>query len=314
MWLNEEIEKAERILILGHVRPDGDCVGSTLGLCNYIRDNWPEKELVVCLGDFSDDFLLLKGAGDVKHALPDLSFDLAFAVDVSAPDRLGEWEERFFQIPRRICIDHHATNSGFAQENCVDAAASAASELLYTLMDPSMVSLACAECLYLGIVHDTGVFKHSNTTRKTMEIAGALLEKGVSSSRIIDDTFYHKTFVQNRILGYALLQSTLERNGSCIMSCITWDDLQRFGARTIDLEGVIDQLRVTEGTKVAVLIHENGDGCCKISMRSNSDTDVSVVASAFGGGGHVKAAGCTIEGSAMQAKLRLMEVLEKAMK
>ena len=311
MWLHERIQEAENILIVGHVRPDGDCVGSTVGLWNYIRDNWPEKEAVVCLGDFSQDFMILQGADQVRHELPELSFDLAISVDASSADRLGAFQEAFFQAHRRICIDHHATNTLFAQENTVDAKASAASELLYTLMDPEKISLSCAECLYLGIVHDTGVFKHSNTTRKTMEIAGALLEKGVSSSRIIDDTFYHKTLIQNRILGHALLQAELAFSGRCIISCVTWEDLQRFHAAALDLEGVIDQLRVTDGTEVAVLIHENGDGCCKISMRSSKDADVSKVALVFGGGGHVKAAGCTIEGSAPEAKKKLTAVLKE---
>ncbi len=311
-WLKSWIEPAKSILILGHVRPDGDCVGSTLGLYNYIRDNWPEKKVRVCLGKFSHDFLLLRGADAISHKVEETAvYDLCIASDVSSLERLGDFRPMFERAVHRICVDHHATNPGFAEENIVEGEASAASEVLFTMMEEDKISKATAECLYLGIVHDTGVFKHSNTSRQTMEIAGVLIEKGVSTSTIIDQTFYHKTFLQNRILGKALLNATLELGGKLIYSAVSHAELTEYGVSALDLEGVIDQLRVTDGVECAMLVNETGTGECKVSMRANGDCDVSRIAMEFGGGGHIKAAGCTICGSLQEAKEKLIRTTER---
>ena len=313
-FIDNRVKDASSILILGHVRPDGDAVGSTLGLYNYLKDNYPDKKLTICLGDYSADFKMLSCEDQVLHELPkNASFDMAIACDTSSLDRLGDFADAYFQAPRRICVDHHVTNPGYAQESVVEAEASSASEVLYTLLDPERISLRTAECLYLGIVHDTGVFKHSTTHRSTMEIAGILLEKGVSSSQVIDGTFYHKTYNQNQILGQALINATLELDGKVIVSLLTREEMDRYHATSVDLDGIIDQLRVTEGCEVAVLINESMYGDCKVSMRSTSTANVSEVASQFGGGGHVKAAGCTVHGKAEEVKKKLLPVIATAL-
>ena len=308
--LEELVPEEGSVVILGHVRPDGDCVGSCLAAYLYLTKLRPEQEIRLILGPFADSFRMLSGSERIEHDFTGTA-DICLCLDTSDRERLGDGAALFDRAKTRICIDHHHTNTGFADVNVICGEISSASELLAGMLDAEVVDQAIAESLYLGIVHDTGCFKHSNTKRATMETAGRLLEYGVSSSRIIDDTFYHKALIQNRILGHALLQAELAFSGRCIISCVTWEDLQRFHAAALDLEGVIDQLRVTDGTEVAVLIHENGDGCCKISMRSSKDADVSKVALVFGGGGHVKAAGCTIEGSAPEAKKKLTAVLKE---
>ena len=123
-----------------------------------------------------------------------------------------------------------------------------------------------------------------------------LLEKGVNSSKIIDESFYQKTYVQNQILGRCLLESMLVLDGKVIVSLVTLKQMEFYQAKTYDLEGIIDQLRVTKGVEVAVFIHEMSDGEYKVSMRSNCDVDVSRIATYFGCGGHIKAAGCTLRG------------------
>ena len=154
----------------------------------------------------------------------------------------------------------------------------------------------CDGCLYTGIVHDTGVFKHSNTTRKTMEYAGMLLEKGVSTTKIIDETFYQKTFVQNQLLGKALLKSQLYADGQIIISNLSEQDFEELHASTSDSDGIIDQLRITKGVEAAIFLYpiENG---YKVSMRSNEKVKVSEIAKTHGGGGHIRAAGCSMKGT-----------------
>ena len=150
---------------------------------------------------------------------------------------------------------------------------------------------------YTGIVHDTGVFKHSNTSKRTLEFAGTLIEYKIPFSQIIDQGFYQKTYKQNQILGRCLLESIMIMDGFCLFSCVTKSMLDFYQAEASDLDGVIDQLRITKGVEVAILVHELSQNEYKVSMRTNNWIDVSKIAVFFGGGGHVKAAGCTMHGS-----------------
>lgn len=313
-YVDEVIKEARRIVILGHVKPDGDCVGSCLALYHYIRDNYPESQVTVYLGEFAEDFLrVLPEADAISHSLTDeAACDLCFSLDASDAGRLGEYARYLEGAGRTVCIDHHVTNGGFAQINVIEPKAAATAELLFLYMEFEKISKKTADCLYAGIVHDTGVFKHSNTTRRTMEVAGALLDRGVRSNVIINDTFYHKSFVQNKILGKALMNATLELEGECIFSALYQREIAELGGTNLDLEGIIDQLRVTDGVRCAILIHETEEMVYKVSLRGNSVMDVSRIAGQFGGGGHVKAAGCTIPGTQEEVKRKLLEAIAES--
>jgi phosphoesterase RecJ-like protein len=161
-------------------------------------------------------------------------------------------------------------------------------------MEQERIDKAVAECLYTGIVHDTGVFQYSCTSSKTMNIAGVLMDKGINYSQIIDETFHAKTYNQNRILGKALIDSRLYLDGKVIISAVTQKTMEEFGVLPKHMEGIVSQLRVTTGVELAVLLYENEDHTYKVSFRVNGDFDAAALAIAFGGGGHVKAAGCTL--------------------
>ena len=297
--IEEVLTGVGRVCILGHIHPDGDCVGSCLGLYNYLRIVRPEIQAQVHLEPFSDNFSFLQGAAEVDHQFPDLPpYDLCFVMDCGDRERLGPAVRYFDQAKKRVCVDHHITNQGFGDEYVIQADASSACEVLYGLLDPEQVDLATASCLFLGIVHDTGVFKHSSTTRRTMEVAGQLLDKGVSPSYIIDETFYKKTFAQNKALGLALESARLWLGGQLIAGRVTAQDMRALGLESRHLDGIVDQLRVTEGVKVAVFLYTLDEERqeWKVSMRSGDGVDVSRIAVKFGGGGHVRAAGCTLQG------------------
>lgn len=312
MTIEELIGDAEKIAIIGHIRPDGDCIGSCLGIANYIWDNYPEKQVDIYTEQFSKKLLILNGADRIRHDFENAgAYDLAMAVDVSDRDRMGAGAGCFEKAGRTICIDHHFTNEGFADVNVIDSHASAASELIVTLLDEEKISLNTAECLYLGIVHDTGVFKHSNTTRRTMELAGRMVSKGVNTSRIIDETFYKKTYLQNVLLGEVLISSRLYLDGKCIIGAISSEKLKSMGASASDTSGIVDQLRVTEGVKCTVFLYGLEGGGYKASLRSDEDIDVSVVAGVFGGGGHVRASGCNVYGTLEEASESLLSEIKK---
>lgn len=296
--LNKKIKKAKTIAISGHTNPDGDCVGACLGLCTYILDQYPGKRVDVLLEPINKKFSFLKYADEIMHEKElRRSYDLYFSLDCSDPERLNQYQPYFEEAKDTICVDHHITNLGFGNLRFIDPEASSTCEILFRLFDYEKISFDCAQDLYLGIVHDTGVFKHSNTTRRAMEIAGALIDKGVRPDFIIDETFYKKTYIQNQILGRALMESILLLDKKMIFSVITKRDLDLYEVTSDDLDGIIDQLRVTEGVECALFLYEKEPGQFKISMRSNGKVDVSRIARTFGGGGHVKAAGCTMVGN-----------------
>ena len=284
------IEQAETIAITGHTRPDGDCVGSALGLYNYIKDNYGISAQVY-LEEFSKDFKFINGADKVRYINDNRIYDLCIAVDCGDKSRQKDFVSIYENAKHTMCVDHHSSNPGFGEVCYIDAGACSASELLYTLMDSYKISKNTAESLYMGIVHDTGVFKHSNTTKSAMSIAGDLIEKGANPAFIIDETFYKKTFAQNKLLGIALLKAKQYLNGKVITTVLTLQDFENAGASSMDTEGIVDQLRITEGTETAVFLYQTEPGKFKVSLRSNNIVDVSAIAVSHGGGGHVRAAG-----------------------
>lgn len=295
--LIQVIEEAQTIGISGHRRPDGDCVGACLGLYNYIKDVYPEKDVTIYLESIKQEFRFLNGSDTLNHSYTDKKeLDLFISLDCADEERLGNYVVYLKKAKKVFCVDHHISNPGFGDYCIVVPDASSTCEILFEQFDYDKISKSCAEALYMGIVHDTGVFKHTNTTRKTMYIAGDLIAKGLNTSHIIDDTFYRKSYVQNQILGRALMESVPLYDGKILYSVIHKSTLKFYGISGADLDGIIDQLRMTEGVECAILIYEIGLDKYKVSLRSNDYVNVSEVAAGFGGGGHIRAAGCTMTG------------------
>lgn len=287
------------VAIGGHVRPDGDCVGSTLGLYQYIKNCFPNIQVDVYLEDIPESFKpMIPVSEEILHEVDaEKVYDLFIALDCGDAGRLGFSAPLFENAKTTFCIDHHVSNASFADENYIVPEASSTSELVYNLLDKEKITTEIAECLYLGIVHDTGVFQYSCTSPETMEIAADLMRKGIRSNEIIDKTFYEKTYAQNQILGRALLESFLFMDGKCIVSYITKKIMDFHGVCPKDLEGIVSQLRVTKGVEVAIFLYETAPQEFKVSLRATGDVDVSKVAGFFGGGGHKKAAGVTMKGT-----------------
>ncbi|MDO4978446.1 MAG: bifunctional oligoribonuclease/PAP phosphatase NrnA [Eubacteriales bacterium] len=297
------VESANTIAISGHIRPDGDCVGSCLGLCTYLLDQYPDKQVDVYLDEIPAEFLFLKNSDRIRQENVDqIRYDLCISLDCSDLERLNRANVIFKEAIHTVNIDHHITNEGFGDVSVVCPESSATCEVLYHLLKQGQlfgngeISFECAEALYTGIVHDTGVFKHSNTTLEAMTTAGELIEYGLNTEKIINDTFFKKTYIQNQILGKALLESMMILDGRMIFSVVYQKDFRLFEATPADTNGVIDQLRITDGVHVAMFLYETETGDFKVSLRSDEYVDVSVIAKEFGGGGHIRAAGCTTHG------------------
>ena len=294
----EFLESVNSIGIGGHIRPDGDCVGTSLGLYTYIKHNFSHIDVDLYLEPISEKFGFLKYSNEIiTEVTEDKEYDLFISVDSSDLDRLGEFIKYFNGAKKTLCIDHHISNNNFADENIVVPTASSASEGMFSLFDEDKIDYDVACCLYLGIVHDSGVFKYSNTSAETMRIAGVLMGKGIPFTSIIDNTFYSKTYVQNQILGRALLESIVFYDGKCIFSVITKKEMEFYNIANNDLDGIVEQLRITKGVECAIFLHETGHLEYKVSMRSNEIVDVSAIATYFGGGGHIRAAGFNLKGT-----------------
>lgn len=296
--LDAFVENAKEVAIAGHIRPDGDCIGSCMALYHYIKDNYPSINVKVYLEEISAKFFYIKDAGNVilHEVEADYTPDLFISIDCGDKERLGFATVLVDRAKNSLNIDHHISNTKFAKENWVRPDAAAACEILCDIFDEERIGYDTAVALYTGIIHDSGVLKYSNTTRNTLNAIGMLISKGIPFADIINESFYQKTYLQNQILGRALLESVLFYEGKCIFTAVSKKDMEFYNVTSADLDGIVNQLLITEGVEVAIFLYELGVQQYKVSLRSNKYVDVNKVAQRFGGGGHVRAAGCTMNG------------------
>ncbi len=295
--ISSEIKEAKTIAIGGHVRPDGDCVCSVMALYHYLKKELPQAQIDVYLEEPPAPFRVLEGIEEIKSEFnTDTIYDVFFAVDCN-DERLGDALPIFRRARKRINIDHHISNTGSGDINIVEPERSSTAELLYDLMEPELVDVEIAKAIYIGIAHDTGVFRYSNTSPHTMQIAADLLKFGFDFSALIEETFYEKTYFQTQIMGRAILGSVRFMDGRCIVSMVSRRMMEFYCVSPKDLDGIVNQLQGVKGVDCAIFMYEIGTLEYKVSMRSNGLVDVSQVAVKFGGGGHVRAAGCTMNGT-----------------
>lgn len=295
--ISSELKDAKTIAIGGHVRPDGDCVCSVMALSRYLKKELPQAEIDVFLEEPPAPFRVLEGIEEIKSEFnTDKVYDIFIAVDCN-DERLGAALPIFRRARKRINIDHHISNTGSGDINIVEPERSSTAELLYDLMEPELVDVEIAKAVYIGIAHDTGVFRYSNTSPHTLQIAAELLKFGFDFSALIEETFFEKTYVQTQIMGRAILESVRFMDDRCIVSMVSRRMMEFYQVGPKDLDGIVNQLQGVRGVDCAIFMYEIGTLEYKVSMRSNGLVDVSQVAVKFGGGGHVRAAGCTMNGT-----------------
>ena len=299
MRICDEVKHATTIGISGHIRPDGDCIGSVMGMYLYLKKKCPQARIEVFLEQPGEEFSEIAEIDKIHTDFrTDIAqFDVFIALDCAA-DRLGDAESYFAHAKKKINIDHHISNEGCGDVNYIFPEASSTSELVYQVLeDKEAIDQEIAKALYIGIIHDTGVFQYSNTSPETLVTASELISYGFDFPALIDHTFYEKTYVQNQILGRALLESIVFMNGKCIVSMVDKKTMGFYGATSHDLDGIVNQLRNTKGVECAIFMYQVDTLEYKVSLRSNGLVDVAKIAMFFGGGGHVRAAGATMQGT-----------------
>lgn len=309
----EEVKAAKRIAISGHLKPDGDCIGSCLGLHMYLRKRMPDAEIYVYLEEPSWVFKDIPGYKGIRQSFKaNDSFDVFIALDTD-PARMGNATEYYNKATKTINIDHHATNpDGKGMVNYMVPGASSASELVYNLIDEEYLDKDIATVLYMGIAHDTGVFRFSNTAPSTYAAAAKLVSYGFDFSKLLDSTFYEKTYEQNKAQGQIVIESRMYHNKKIIVGSADEDFMARNNVKKADFEGVVNQLLLTKGVVAALFMYAKAPGVVKLSLRSKTDdVNVAKVSAALGGGGHVRAAGCDFNGSMTEAEEKVVALIEE---
>lgn len=303
------LKGAGSIAIMPHVSADGDALGSSLALAFALKKLG--KDVKVYLEEeipYIYNFLPGKQFVEVYKGTF-RSFDVAAALDTGDIERLGERADIFKGAKITANIDHHNTNSEFAFYNHVQTTSSAVGEIIYQLIKMLGLSLDpdTATCLYVAITTDTGGFRFSNTTAITHQIAGDLINNGVNVSEISQRVFDSTSLEKVKLMGEAINSLELFEGGRVGFITITEDIMKNTGAKEEDCDGIVNIARNINGVEVAVMIRQRGNGELKINFRSKSHVDVSAIAGMYGGGGHKRAAGCTVQGNLEDIRKKVLD-------
>ena len=294
--LDEKIKKANTISIMGHINPDGDCLGSTLALYNYILNIDSKKTVKVYLMEAQKKFSILNGFDKICHTNSDATvYDLGIICDCSTEDRVKDYYKYFDTAQDKFIVDHHASSNRTDCDVVIEPTAAATCQVMFDLMDDKYIDKRVAECLYVGLAHDSGVFRYSSTTAHTLEVATKLIEKGISFTELLDDTLFKEKFNQKLLLAKVYERAKFLCKGKVLYSYALMSELKDLNLEKGDLDLCVPNLRQTEGVSLALFAYDVANNVYKISMRSNTDKiDCSVFAKERGGGGHERAAGFTV--------------------
>lgn len=303
---------SDSVAIITHVNPDGDAIGSSIALMHAL-DAVGKSVDIYCQDDPPKVYDFLKGFGRVKKPRESTKqYDMAIVLDCSDRERMGNCSPIMDRAKSSINIDHHISNTYYADMNIVDGGASATGELVFELIGLLIDSgnKTIAEALYTAIISDTGGFSFSNTSPKTHRIAAHLIEWGVAVNRISDLLFRDYSLEWVKLLGEAIKTLELYHQGRVAIIHVTQKMLREIGATEGHTSGIIQYAIDISGVELAVMLREMEPDLIKASFRSQSLIDVSTLAQEFGGGGHKRASGCTIEQPLDRAQDSLMKVID----
>lgn len=306
----EIIQSRQNFLIIGHLRPDGDCLGSCLGLYETLKQL--DKDVrVYTAGPVPQFFSYLPNFDKIEVDCMDGElFDAVLVVDTADLDRV---HDGFAPMGYIVNMDHHVTNTRFGAVNWIDGKATAAAEMMYrlTLALGVKISPEIATAYYTGIMTDTGGFRFSNTGETTFLVASHLVQCGANPSEIADYVFGTKRPSAIRITAEVLATLNYEYGGRFIWNDITRQRITNAGGDLADTEGISSEMRSIQGVEIAVLITETFDGYCRLGLRSRGDLNVSEIAGLFGGGGHINASGASIRRPFPEAKEHALSTIRK---
>ncbi|MBB6672868.1 DHH family phosphoesterase [Cohnella nanjingensis] len=311
------IRERDDFLVVSHVQPDGDAISSTvaigwllekLGKTYALYNDGPAPSRLRYL--WGSDRLLTLAAGK-----PDRTYRSIIAVDCADFARVGAAKELFAPEAELLNIDHHPTNDAFGAANLLRFDAAATAEILFELLEAARVPLDVdvATAIYTGMLTDTGGFRYANTSPKVLAIASKLVELGVDGPGLAEQLLERMTMEQMSMIQRALARLTFSEDQRVGWLWVTPEDMSETGAKSEDLEGLVNYPRNIEGVEVGILFKQHGDDAVKVSMRSAGRVNVAAVAQQFQGGGHVRAAGCRVAAPLPDAIAQVVEAIRKAL-
>ena len=308
----EEINQANSIVILTHENPDGDAMGSSLALYQALKNYGKDVDLVI--PEHSRTFDFLPAIDEIKVEGRE-QYDLAIALDCATIKMLNGFSTYFEEAKMRISIDHHSTNSMFADLNFVNPEAPACAQILIVVLNYFKMEITreIGTCILAGIITDTGGFQYSGVNAETFEFVSWLLEKGVNVSTVYRKVLQTKTRSSFELARIASNRLEFFYDGRVTFTYITKEDEEEVHAEIGDHEGIVEAGRAIEGVEVSIFVRETEKGC-KVSTRSNDYVDVSDMCLLFGGGGHQRAAGCLMQGSIEEVKEKLLNRVKQYLK
>lgn len=314
LQIGKIIKEYNNFAIVSHTSPDGDSMGSILALYSILHQNNKFADM------FTDDvvpkrYSFLPFSNLIKSSPEDKQYDCVFALDCGDPERLGKCKELLSKTDIVVNIDHHVSNSLYGTVNLLDKDASSVGEILYDIFidNEYEINTDTAACLYTSILTDTGGFKYSNTTSRTLNIAGNLINTGIDFSEMYSAIYDRKSLEQIKLMSRVVSTLDMALDNRVAFLSLFKDMLTECNAKEEDASDFINISRDIDGVEVAVFIKEKSSESFRVSLRSKSKVDVRSIAEKFGGGGHIRAAGCTIEGNYDKVKITLINEIKKHM-
>lgn len=311
----EELRKAPKVALFSHVSPDGDCIGTMLGI-GLALEKLGQEVYFYNPDPIPRNLSFLPGVNRIQTTLPNPFPQTLFFVDCSDMQRVNLRKEQIPEGSIVLNLDHHVSNQNFGSVNWVDTEASASGEVAFELIRELQIKLTpeIATNLYTAILTDTGSFQYSSTNSRTHRIAAELLECGISLVNIHNQIFDQKPLAKVKLLQHALNQLQLSADGKCAIMSLRMKDFAASGAEESLSEGLVDHARSIQGVEVAILLKEIDTRKVRVGLRSNLWFNVNELAARFGGGGHKRAAGCTMEATIEEAEQLLIHAIEEEMK
>lgn len=310
------MQEHDRFLVLSHVNPDGDATGSALGVV-LMLEQLGKEYVVVNEGETPVKFNFLPRF-DRLHNLSkqplNETFEAVIAVDCADESRMGDVQSLFASGVALLNIDHHPTNDAFGTVNLIHANAAATAEILFDVAEAAGIEFneELALCIYTGLLTDTGGFRYSNTSPRVMEIAARLLGYGVKPGEVAERCLEEITYSHVKILRRALQTLQMSHQNLVASLTVSTADFTEEGAQREDAGGLVNYCRNIEGVEVGVSFVEAEPGVVKVSMRARDRVDVAKIAKQLGGGGHAKAASCTVKGTISEAQEKVWALLDDA--
>jgi phosphoesterase RecJ-like protein len=311
----DALRASQRICVVGHIRPDGDCVGSQIGLTLALR---AEGKKVMCWNQdpMPEKYRFLDREGIFQTPKRGVKFDCVVATDCASFERLGQVGPFLARRKPLINIDHHVSNTRYGDLNWISPRDPSTGELIYRMLKIARwpITPRIADCLFTAVSTDTGSFQYPTTRPGTFHVGGQLVTHGADLAKICNEVYQSYPISRARLLRVLYSRYKLTHNNSIVYFWLKKADLARTGAETADTEGLIDHIRAIEPVVVACVFEEIEPELTRISLRSkNGKVNVSEICGQFGGGGHPAAAGARIPGNPISTQRRVISAVKKAL-